>query len=590
MLEVYTGYKPGKPALLLVLSATILALTLGLAWAQTQTTRLLAPEYAVGETPLLVRPPRNWRPDPAAPGRFLRVRVSDEDAEQGATPAEQYLQFVYDRRGAFVPPLEIIEELRWVQGSDQAQAQAARIGPYDAVQVIRSRERRFRNFRYVQENVLRVACSPRGDVIVVEYEPLLELTPGDLELLNVICASVRLRDEPASRRPDRLLDAAGLRFPVHSAWVFSSPEFAETPGLYIGGKVGEVPCWAIGVFRTWLSERRGTEDVLRDFAITAWGSDAALLPVPIRSRADGAEIASVRRAARGAGADSIVAGRLVARDEDSAALLVVCAAEPAAGIAEAIADDLVLALEFSSSPKLPRAAEARAAGRGLVELIEQRGASAFLVPGTHYYQRFGDRAPNLLMMTREEEGAAAWRGGYTRFEGSDARVVEEFRWTLAADSRTFTAARSTRASSSELGSHTEDKRLPGADEVTRTVAFGGRTQRFAVPVGPAFVCPPLEVVAMSWIAQQQEGAALVELLAPRRATTRSALLRPLPPDSAGRRRALRIDDYWPRGVLYTFDASLVLERVDSPGSSLRRVDADNPLQHLRPNAPAFRRR
>lgn len=589
MLEVYTGYKPGRPALLLVLSASILALTLGLAWAQTQATRLLAPEYAVDETPLLVRPPRNWRPDANMPGRFLRVRVSDEYAEQGAAPAEQYIQFAYERRGTFVPPLEIIEELRWVQGNDQAQAQAAKIGPYDGVQVIRSRERRFRNFRYVQENVLRVACSPRGDVIRVEYEPLLELTPGDLELLNVICASARLRDEPASRRPDRLLDAAGLRFPVHSDWVFSSPDFVETPGLYLGGKVGEVPCWAIGIFRTWLSERRDAEAVLRDFAINAWGSDAALLRVPVRSRADGSLIATVRRATRAPSGESIIAGRLVARDDDAAALLVVCAAEPAGGIAEAIADDLALALEFTDSPKLPRAVDAQRAGRALVEMIEQRGASAFLSEATQYFQRYGERVPNLLVMTREAEADGAWRGGYTRLEGADARVVEEFRWTLASDSRTFTAARSTRPSPSELGSHTEDKRLPGAAEVSRSVVVGGRTQRFAVPVGPEFVCPPLEIVAAAWMAQQQEGAALIELLAPRRATTRSVLLRPLPPDASGRRRTLRIDDYWPRGVLYTFDAALNLERVDSPGTSLRRVDVDNPLQLLRPSGPVFRR-
>lgn len=83
MVDVYTGAKPGRPALLLVMSAAILAGTLGLAWWHVSAARALAPDVRVGDTPLLVRPPRGWLHHPKEPGTFiLPVRRSIRGREQ----------------------------------------------------------------------------------------------------------------------------------------------------------------------------------------------------------------------------------------------------------------------------------------------------------------------------------------------------------------------------------------------------------------------------------------------------------------------------------------------------------------------------
>src|SRR5512140_2146919 len=71
LFEVYTGAKPGRPRLLLFVTAGLLAGALGLAWLQVRAGHTLGPEARVGDTPLWVRLPKGWRADPEHPQRYI---------------------------------------------------------------------------------------------------------------------------------------------------------------------------------------------------------------------------------------------------------------------------------------------------------------------------------------------------------------------------------------------------------------------------------------------------------------------------------------------------------------------------------------
>jgi len=117
--------------------------------------RALGPRTAIPGTPLSVRPPKRWIPDPRQPGAFvLPVRRLVRGQEQWE--ADRRIRFTYRRLPAFQPP----EMLLTMNQPAPLPVEPARIGPYPAAQVRRVMQRRFGQDLLVVESLLRLACLP----------------------------------------------------------------------------------------------------------------------------------------------------------------------------------------------------------------------------------------------------------------------------------------------------------------------------------------------------------------------------------------------------------------------------------------------
>ena len=202
MFDVYTGTKAGRPTLLLLLAAGALVGTLGLAWMQVRGGRALGEEVRIEGTPLTVRPPKGWLQDPRNPGVFVKT-VRSRGWRRERWVVERKIEFYYKR---WRTPQSLLYLLKLSNYRDVVAAayepESAPIGRFDGVQIRRARVFEWRGRREVGESIYRLVSTPRGDQISVEYTPLGELSPGDMELFDAVCKAVTLDDSGPNARPD----------------------------------------------------------------------------------------------------------------------------------------------------------------------------------------------------------------------------------------------------------------------------------------------------------------------------------------------------------------------------------------------------
>lgn len=583
MVAVHAGIRPGRPTLLLLLSAGALAGTLGLAWWQASDALALADELHIEGTPLIVRPPRNWVRDADDPRAFLPpLRFDRRRAERWP----RRVSFKYTRLDRFYPLDQLVFVLDQRDYFDSGDPRPSRIGPLDALQVRRVRNQRYRGRVYHQETVLRLACSPRGDVITVEYEPLTGLTTGDLDLLDQVCKHVRIDDPAFNHTPKELRERAGLSFPLADNWRMIGPDFAETPGLYVQASEHGVPSWSLGVFRTWLAEGRSPTDLLKDFAAQQWRlTPESVLPHAHYGTRRRLDLASIRNPAFGFGATDIASVWIVVQSPGEVAIIYAFADAMWAHVADFAAEELARSLEFAPSELLPSFELAKTAGTELAALLTKKGAMP-------WWGRYADRGYYLGDFGRQprvrvaEHTPSARDRGYDGFtltavprapESGDVEV-----WSI--DDRAAAYAYELQGAALNGNPLTrfslrEQRTGPGAP-IRRSLAELRRGRRRVIAperefaVGDAFIAPPIEPLAETWVAQQSQGAWLIEVSTPLGVSSHTRLLRPLPPDEAGRPRVLRIIDFSPRGEVAAYSNGDVLENRIGPRGRIRRVDRD----------------
>jgi len=185
-MEVYSTTRPARPRVLLLLTAGLLVTMLGLAALQAESTRALGPRTRVAGTPLTVRPPHGWRPDPNNPGVFRPARGR---VVRGGDELFRFVRYAYHYEGRYVDPLLFLDE---IPGEPSFPPRRARLAGLDGIEVIRPRALRLGREIYPVETVLRVACSPQGDVVVLEYWPLAEIDQGEAALVDRLADAVQI--------------------------------------------------------------------------------------------------------------------------------------------------------------------------------------------------------------------------------------------------------------------------------------------------------------------------------------------------------------------------------------------------------------
>lgn len=549
MYEVSSGARPGRPALAAVLSAAILLGTLGLAWVQVRGTLALGPPQRIEGTNLTVRVPRGWRQHSDEPGTFtLPVHDSEDDAQRPAVGKR--LRFSTGRLGAFS-----MADL--APSANPGPTRPATIAGIPAVQGSRITQFRFRGRGYARETLIRHACTPRGDFVRVEYDPLTEPMPGDLELLEAVCAAVRL-DEPDARLDAvASLGRAGIELAGVENLRCSGADFDAVRGLYVLLERDRRPLASLGAMRTWLAPGRRPGDLLADFAAEVW--DALTIDEPPSETTQAGGELHWLDAPPGADRSSYVSVAVLSFAPDRAALLLLAADALDAADARQAARGMVGRMKIGDA--YPDLSAAAAAGRELAAEVRAPPAlrSRFDRPRelTYRGRSWDGRGPGEIWITRQGPSGDGYEGGSIhRYANREARS----HWRLAADGRAF--AFQVDALRGEAGvpvSITEA--WDGGDRLERTLVTRRRANErprrtsWRIPVAEDYLCAALQDAAevRAALAGGPSGYLLsgTSLLGP---GLHSRLLQPLAASPDGRRRALLLQDYLPRGYLLEFSA------------------------------------
>ena len=546
----------------LLVAACALLLALGLAWVQIASKRALAPEIAIEHTPLHVRPPAGWIQAADDPGRFF---LPPPAAHRRQFDAIKQFTISYQRPGFFISPFSRERQV------------PTRLGGLPAVQ---TRVRRpHEGSSRVDQVVSRVTCSPRGDLIRIDYIARAGLSMADLELLNEIAESVRI-DAPGAIVPAAdALARCGVRCATDEGWIGALPFMDGVAGGFIGGVTEGIPVWSLGLFRSWLAPGRTPEDLMADFAIRHWPDDAGRAAVMTSVRADGV---SVARVARPSGVDSpVAAGWIVAADSGRVCLVTAYAtleftSELAAEAAQRVVDELT----FTTEPGFPDIDAAARLGQALVERVVSTGPGHWWDNQTQrdYYigrSPLGAQAYLAIRAPTRGESRPGYRGVDYLLRGDGD---ERYYWSFDGVAKRPIGYRfvheqyvHSRVGRQQLEQRTTEARDAGATRVVRVRQDQSSKQQGAFETGPGFVVPGIETLVQFVAAREDVPALLIESTALQSRGATTQLLRPLPSPDAGEHKLLIQHDVAPQGMLVVFDKDGTMLRVETSSIDFARV-------------------
>lgn len=588
VMEVYTGSRPGRPTLLLLLCAGVLALVLGLAWGQVRLVRALGPELRVAGTPLLVRLPREWRVDPENSSRFI-LPIRHEGWRRSALGFERRVQLYYETLPRFLPTDQLLERFDLTGPRGLLGLRATRIGPYPAVEARRVDTVRWRRYAIRREVVTRLASLPRGEVIVVIYEPLDTFRPADAEILDEICATLRVDDEALTRSRGELLAAAGLELELPPDWTVAGARLPRVAGVHVGGVDDGVPAWSIDILRTWLAEGRAPSDLLLDLAASEWTDPDGQAEVRAEPRSDGVAVARIRHPGFGRADEPMPSAWIVAESADRAALLLVHAGPRQAAAADRAAEKLAGELRLASIALLSNLAAATEGAQRLVERLATHGP----VP------RWGREAVDVTYLGRigatefelQSRRAADARDPQRGYQGVDVLRRDDVRgralrlttqWRVDGRAGAYSYTTEVPAESGILAVTEERAAADAPVRRTRALERSVRPRVLEFRPGPRFVPPPLESLVVGWVARREVPTALLEASSLLGRSTHSVLAVSLDADGAYP-RALVLQDYHPIGMVQAFDDDrAVVEHEMTPRYEFRRASGNSAAGRGRP--------
>jgi len=566
--EVYTGARPGRPRLLVLIGAALLAGTLGMAWLQVCANQALAPERHIEGTPLWVQLPRGWHPDPKDGRRFLLP--AKDRRRRGVFEFERRIVFDYSRRPAFEPVDRLIQDPQVVGPWPIVQSLSARIGKYDAIEIHQAIPLRIGRTRFHRRTITRLTCLPRGQVLKVVYEPLIDLRPADLEILEQVCQTLRVDDPTLNGNARDYLERAGLVLPLEDGWQVVGADFPEVPGVYIGGLLRETPAWSIAILRTWLATGRTPRDLLTDLAADKWLVWDLEELSGEAERSDGTSVVTAHHPEFGRSDIPTPAAWVVQQSPTQAVVMLVQAGAREAPLADEAARRIATTIEISPLDYMPDIQPAEAAGAALVEALRTRG------PASHW--GFEDRQMVFrevghdvaISVRREALGPRAARGYRGKIVYRAGRREDQVAWRLAADAGEFEWEWDFYHGRSPMRI-TEQRQRTGGEIVRGIYQDQRRQHRWRFTPGDGFVPPPAESIVTSWAAREADEPALVELSTHAGPGAHTALMRRLPPDG-DRLRVLVQRDYSPAGWIEVFDSDRgeLLEEIH-PEATYRRV-------------------
>jgi hypothetical protein len=577
--EVYTGTRPGRPRLLLIVNAALLAGTAALAWWQVRESRGLGPEQRVHDTPLLVRLPDGWQADPHNPRSFV-LPVGARRGGRSAREFERRIEFDFTRLPTF-RPLDQLLRLPELENLGQiAQVRRAHLGRCDAIEVHYVLPVQIGRLRVHGEIIARFTCLPRGHLIKVVYEPLIDLRPADEQILDDVCRTLRIDDPTLNGAPADYLARAGLKLPLEPDWQVVGADFEAVAGVFLGGSTDKGPArrsespvatWAIGLLRTWLAAGRTPQDLLSDVAAREWLIWDVQKLIREQRRADGATCTTIRHPEFGAVNVLLPSAWVVSRSASQAVILLVYAGPEDAAQADAAAEKLATELQLEPLQELAELADAQAAGAKLVADLHKSGPVARWgrESAEATYRRVD---PAEMVVVRR---SAVQRDPAQGYEGSlwrrtDRAREEQQGWTLDGQAAAYKWQADLVYGSSLI--HIAEQRARATGAVRREILIDERErQRFDFTPGAAFVPPPAEEIIKGWVARNEAAAAIVEMSSVLGSGTHTAWLRHLAPDGPYP-RVLVQEDYWPLGSIEAYDDARAQTQYELyPSAEYRRV-------------------
>lgn len=570
LLEAQSGTRAGRPRVLALLTAGLLSGALALAWLQVQSSRAVGPPRHISGTPLHVRLPRDWKPDPKHPQRFL-IPIESR-SWRSEFEFERRIQFTYKRLPHYEPLEELLRRPELGGLGSVTDARQARIGGFAAVELHQTVMLRMRRMRLPRQIISRFTCLPRGHLIKITYEPLTEFRPADADILDQVCASLQIDDPTLNAPPQEYLQRAGLVLPAEPDWCIVGPDFAEVAGVYIGGALDNAPTWSLAVFRTWLAADRSAVDLVADVAAHEWFAwDRERLALREQRRPDGALVATCPRPPASRADTSIVWAAAVAESASRAAVLTLRAAADDADRAIRAAERIAAALRFAPLDYLEALPEAAATGVTLAQDLRKRGpAPRWGRESVETIYRHAERDEAILVRRKalQRDPSRGYEGAqWHRLNGARE---ERLAWTI--DGRADTYQWQADVFLDAVPARIVEQRARTGGDVSRQVFLAERPRaRWEFTPGPAFVPPPVDSVVEGWVARLESGVALVEASSMLGSGTHSVLLRSLPSNDQFE-RVLVQHDYSPAGVIRVFDdARAEVEEEIWPDGSYRRA-------------------
>lgn len=573
--QVHLGASPGRRGVLATVCAAALLAALGLAWLQSRAAHAMGPEVRIPGTPLVVRVPLEWRADPNAPGHFLLpVHVKGQRGET-LGGFERRVRFLYEKLPSFEGAARTLRRLQIDDPREIQNPRAVRVGPYAGLEVHRVETFASRHAIIRRDLIIRFATLPRGDVIIVTYDPLDQVRPADLEIMDEVCASLRIEDPQLAVPRATLLKNAGLDLTLDASWQTCGPHLEHVNGLYVGAIRDDVPIFSIGLFRTWLAPGRTPRDLLLDLGGDEWR--AWELDVATEQR-NGHTITRVRAPQFGESDGPLQSAWVVSTDPVNVVLMYVYSGQRHAEAADQAAARLADQMTIQSLHELPALDEPLSAGRRLVALLAERGA----------LPRWGREAVDVAYTGTTPEAKLAIRSrraatdrdpklGYTgdertRFELPQNRVEDAIsKWSIDGHAAAYEYA-SEFPSAYGRTRIVEQRRVGG--EVHRTLTVEGQAPlRWTFRPGELFTPPPTETIITGWVARGEAERAIFEASSVSGPSVHTELARRLAPD-AGFPRVLLLRDYDPRGSIVAYNDDLAtVEYEIAPGYNYHRAEA-----------------
>lgn len=568
LIEVQSGSKAGRPALLIVSCGVLLALSVGAAWFQTRDKLALGPPRPLSAgSPVTIQPPRGWIEN--QPGRFVLLQHNGSNDERAAF--EQRVQFIYRYAPYQLDPRVVIRDMDQQQAAQTVSLAPAPLGGIEGIEGVRHRRTSGFGTARLKETILRVACFPTGDIVCVEYWPLEEFTVADQRLMDAICAAIRLKNVNTHEDRAALLARAGVDFPIPPNCGVVGNDAGGLPSLFLVPALSTKSPFRVQIGRTWLAAGRSPQAILSDYYRAFYAPKDRNPRIVERGRPDQVDV-HVLYSPQSDGSMPLAA--LLTRAAGDCVLLTYRGAADGSRLVDELAD----AVRLTGEPTISDLAEARQSGLELANLIHERGATPWWARARQDARFVGkaddvDFASSLQIAPAPGAAPGAYQGGSTAVD-SGKRLYLRREWTL--DGRASGYILNMRF---KFIDHFDpewsvvESRDPAEDVIHRRLALYWTTPITTIvtttPIGPDFVAPPAESIAAGWVAGREKGDYLISVSNPQGAGVCSRLLRALPPSGRGERRVLVVDDYDPTAWIALFDAD------DRPlNDRFRGVDLD----------------
>lgn len=554
MIEVHSGARPGRPVLLLIISAIVLCVTLGLARLQVATKRALGAAISLPNSPLVIRPPQEWSADEKVPNRF--VQSSGARGLFSEWEDQRSIEFHYEtlypgvtaRAAAQILISEVTEFL--------PNARKVNVGPWGGLEIQRTGALIRDNVAARRTEICRLAVSPRGDVLLVRYECFGTPTLGDLTRLDDICDAIKFEKE-ARYAIDQSAAEALLHFQFGKMddWEFLHQFRPESLGVILSRETADERT-TINFLRTWRSFDRDPIAILCDRAAIRLRVPYDTLQVQELVSSNDSLIAYIESDPSERDPDTNTAFSILANGEQLALIDITTSAplDDTGGFLQ----DVFGEAQLQPVPRFANLDAATEVGRQVIADVRETGIAQSL-PTSDHEQIFASSGAlireEIERVRRSRSTRNVWQhaGEETRivyapiFRGPQELSSEQW---VTDDTATIFKLNGEQPIQRPTFVFSEERKTVSGPVIRQILS--GRKRETSFDPGPNYAAPPLLPYVYASFANGNEPQLLVEVSAIRAAAT-NALLATVLERTIGQTQLFLQTDSRPTGMIYVID-------------------------------------